>query len=136
VRNIFWMFILFFIVAIASGCASGVYKVDWGQINKSSKVCVAKKAEVYGSGVSSPIFIDDKRIADIRIGQCFCTNIPSGLHSLQMEYTSIAFTFLPDETYYYFMENSFSLGLRARSVDRNFFITASEGYKDISNETP
>jgi hypothetical protein len=55
-----------------------------------------------------------------------------------MEYTTLALTFSPDETYHYLIENGLELGLRGRTVDSNFFkkLIALEKYEDISRKTP
>jgi hypothetical protein len=118
-----------------AGCASGVYKVDWGDISNGSKICIVKNNEFLGCAIASGIFVDDKRVADLKVGEWFCTTVPSGVHTLQMEYTTLAFSYLPDQTYYYFIGNSLE-GLRGKSVDGNFFkkLTTSHGYEDISGK--
>lgn len=134
------LFMILLVTTALSGCSSGVYNIDWGVTDKVSfaRICLARKAEVLGSAVSSPVFFDDKRIADLRIGQWFCTDILSGLHSLQMEYTTLAVNFLPKTTYHYFMENGLELGLRVRTVDADLFkkLTSADDFEDISLKTP
>lgn len=100
--------------------------------NGYSKLCVAKKSEA-SDVAASRIFLDDNAIAELKVGEWFCTTIPSGDHSFQVEYTSLGSSFLSRQEYYYLVENS-GAGQGGKPVTASFFdgLTSAADYTQVA----